>query len=298
MRALNRFFSRLWNFSSGQRGDQRLRDEMEEHVTLQTEDNIRAGMAPAEAHRQAVLKFGAVGSVRETYHAEEGLPFVEGVLQDFRYAIRLLRKSPGFTAAAVLTLALGIGANLTVFLVLYGVLLKPLPFPGPRQLVRIERSYSGGITVPAYSGTKALFFQRASHAFTTMAAYDYVPSHANLVQGDGAVPISVLRVTSDFFNVFDMEPAMGRGFHTEDMVPNGPGVVVLSDALWRYQFGGDPEIVGRAISLGNRSYTVIAFPIATLRWMRRRTRGSLCPSRRARETKATTTTSSRDSSLE
>jgi predicted permease len=257
MRALNRFLSRLWNFSSGHRGDQRLRDEIEEHVTLQTEDNIRAGMAPAEAYRRAVLKFGAVGSIRESYHAEEGLPLVEGVLQDFRCAIRLLRKSPAFSAVAVLTLALGIGANLTVFLVLYGVLLKPLPFPGPRQLVRIERSYSGGLTVPAYSGTKALFFQRASHAFTAMAAYDYVPTHANLVQGDGAVPISVLRVTSDFFRVFDMEPAMGRGFHAEDMVPNGPTVVVLSDALWRYQFGGDPEIIGRAISLGNRSYTVI-----------------------------------------
>ncbi|HUZ96319.1 MAG TPA: ABC transporter permease [Edaphobacter sp.] len=257
MRALNRFFSRLWNLSSGQRGDQRLREEMEEHVTLQTEENLRAGMAPAEAHRQALLKFGAVGSVRESYHAEEGLPFVEGVLQDFRYGIRLLRKSRGFTAAAVLTLALGIGANLAVFLVLYGVLLKPLPFPSPRQLVRIERSYSGGTTVPAYSGTKALFFQRASHAFTAMAAYDYVPSHANLVQGDGAVPISVLRVTSDFFRVFEMEPAMGRGFRTEDMVLNAPAVVVLSDALWRHQFGGDPEIVGKALSLGNRSYTVV-----------------------------------------
>jgi hypothetical protein len=115
-----------------------------------------------------------------------------------------------------------------VFLILYGVLLKPLPFPDPAQLVRIERGYSGGITVPAYSGTKALFIERASHAFTAMAAYDYVPSHANLVQGDGAVPISVLRVTSDFFRVFDMEPAMGRGFRIGDMVPNTPGVVVLS----------------------------------------------------------------------
>jgi hypothetical protein len=156
-----------------------------------------------------------------------------------------------------LTLALGIGANLTVFLVLYGVLLKPLPFPGPRQLVRIERSYSGGTTAFAYSGTKALFFQRASHAFTAMAAYDYVPSHANLVQGDGAVPISVLRVTSDFFRVFDMETTMGRGFRTDDMLLNAPGVVVLSDALWRHQFGGDPEVVGKALSFGSRSYLVV-----------------------------------------
>ena len=257
MRAPNRFFSRLWNFSSRQRGDQRLREEMEEHVILQTEENMRAGMTPAEARRQAVLKFGAVEAIRERYHAEAGLPLIESVLQDCRYALRVLRKTPGFTIAAVLTLALGIGANLTVFLVLYGVLLKPLPFPNPRQLVRIERSYPGSKTESAYSGTKALFFRRASQAFTAMATYDLVPSHASLVQGDGVVPISVLRVTSDFFRVFDMEPAMGRGFRNEDMLPNAPGVVVSSDALWRQQFGGDPKIVGKAITLGSRSYTVI-----------------------------------------
>ncbi|MGA7155419.1 MAG: ABC transporter permease [Acidobacteriaceae bacterium] len=257
MRALRRFFSRFVNVTAKRRGDERLREEMKEHVTLQTEENMRAGMAPAEAHRQALLKLGAVESARESYHAEEGFPLLESVLQDCRYALRVLRRSPGFTVAAVLTLALGIGANVTVFLVLYGVLLKPLPFPNPHQLVRIERSYSGGIAVPAYSGTKALFFMRASHAFSAMAAYDFIPSHANLIQGDGAVPISVLRVTSDFFRVFGLEPAMGRGFRAEDMVPGAAGVAVLSDGLWRHQYGGDQKIVGTAITLGNRSYTVI-----------------------------------------
>jgi MacB-like periplasmic core domain/FtsX-like permease family len=238
MRALRRLCARFFNFTANRRGDERLREEMKEHLTLQTEEYIRAGMSPQEAHRQAYLKFGAVEAVREDIHAEEGLPWIESVLQDCRYAFRGLRKSSGFTITAVLTLALGIGGNVTVFLVLYGVLLKPLPFPKSQQLVRIERSYSGGITVPAYSGTKALFFRQASHAFSAMTAYDFIPSHTNLVKGDGAVPISVLRVTSDFFRVFDMEPAMGRGFRPEDMRPGAPAVVVLSDALWRHQFGG------------------------------------------------------------
>lgn len=257
MKTLNRFVIRLRNLVTGRRSDQRLREELEEHAALQTEENIRNGMSPQEARRQALIKLGAVEAIREIYHAEEGLPSVEGLLQDIRYAFRVLAKAPGFTISAIVILALGIGANLTVFLVLYGVLLRPLPFPNPRKLVRIERSYSSGINVPAYSGTIALFFQRTSHAFAAMAAYDFVPSHANLLQGDDAVPISVLRVTSDFFRVFDMEPVMGRDFHSEDMLSNAPGVVVLNYALWKHRFGGDPNIVGKAITLGNRSYTVI-----------------------------------------
>ena len=257
MRALRRLITRVRNFVTWRRADQRLREEMEEHLTLQTEDNIRSGMLPAEARRQAMLKFGAVEAIRENYHGEEGLPSLEGALRDCRHALRVLRRSPGFTIGVILTLALGIGANLTVFLVLYGVLLRPLPFPHPSQLVRVERSYSNGTMIPAYSGTKALFFRRASSAFSAMAAYDYVPSHANLVQGDATVPISVLRVTSDFFRVFDMEPAQGRGFRAEDMAANAPGAVVLSSTLWRQSFEADPNILGKSITLGNRDYAVI-----------------------------------------
>jgi hypothetical protein len=170
------------------RGDERLREEMLAHLAMQTEENIRAGLTLAEARRQAVLKLGAIEAVREHYHAEEGLPLFENLLNDVRYAVRVLLKAPGFSFAAISILALGISTNLIVFLFLYGVLLKPLPFPRPRQLVRIERSYPNGTTVPAYYGTKALFFQRASQAFSSMAAYDYIPSHTGLVQGDNVVP--------------------------------------------------------------------------------------------------------------
>jgi predicted permease len=177
--------------------------------------------------------------------------------QDIRYALRQLRKSRGFTAAAVLTLALGIGANLTVFVILYGVLLRPLPFPHPEQLVRIERAYPNGNGGPAYSGTKALFMRRASRALESVAAYDYLPSNVNLVQGEQAVPLKDLRVTADFFHVFQMQPEIGRGFSAQDMILNASGVVVLSDALWRQRFSADPNILGRAITLGNQSYTVV-----------------------------------------
>lgn len=257
MRFVKRLFARVRNSAVNRRGDDRLREEIQAHLAMQTEENIRAGMASAEARRRAVLKLGAVEAVREQYHTEEGLVFFENLLHDLQYALRLLQKSPGFSITAILILALGISANLVVFLIVYGVLLKPLPFPNPQQLVRIERSYSGNIAVAAYSGTKALFFERMNQAFSSISAYDYIPSHANLVQGNSVVPISVLRVTSGFFRTFEMQPAMGRDFTVADMAPNTAGVVLLSDALWRLHFNSDPTIVGKGVTLGNRSYTVI-----------------------------------------
>ncbi len=178
---------------------------------------------------------------------------------DLLYAARQLRKNLGFTAAAVLTLALGIGANLTVFLILYGVILRPLPFPQPQRVVRINRFYPvlHDTVVPAYSGTKTLFMHRASRTLESAAAYDYIPSHVNLLQGDQVVPLEALRATSGFFHVFQMEPRIGRGFSPADMVPNVPGVAVLSDATWRQHFAADPSILGRSITLGNKPYTVV-----------------------------------------
>ncbi|WP_148210175.1 ABC transporter permease [Candidatus Korobacter versatilis] len=179
------------------------------------------------------------------------------VKQDLRYALRHLLRSPGFTVSAVITLALGIGANLVVFLLLYGVILRPLPFSHPEQLVRIARAYPGSGDSNAYSATKILFFSRTNRSFESVAGYDYFPHSVNLMEQQAAIPLQSLGVSSNFFHVFAMEPMLGHGFAPEDMQPGAAGVAVLSDATWRRQFNADPNIVGRAITLGSEKYTVV-----------------------------------------
>jgi hypothetical protein len=152
MRALNRLFTRLLNFTTRRRGDERLREEIESHIATQTEESIRAGMTPEEARRHARLKFGAVEAVRGDYHAEESLPFMEDLLLDVRYALRVLRKSPAFTLVALLTLMLGIGANVVVFGVLNAVLLHPLDVSDPSSLYQIRHKprTSGRLLTTSY----------------------------------------------------------------------------------------------------------------------------------------------------
>jgi hypothetical protein len=146
MRALNRLFTRLLNFTIRRRDDERLREEIESHIATQTEENIRTGMTPKEARRQARLSFGAIEAIRENYHAEKGLPFIENLLLDIRYALRVLRKSPAFTVVALVTLMLGIGTNVVVFGVLNALILHPLNVEEPNNLYQIfhKEWMSGG----------------------------------------------------------------------------------------------------------------------------------------------------------
>ena len=179
------------------------------------------------------------------------------IRQDVRYALRHLLRSPSFAFTAVLTLALGIGANLTVFLILYGVILRPLPFSHPEQLVRIASAFPGSGDNPAYSATKSLFFARTNRSFESIAGYDYFAHSVNLMQQQAAVPLQSLGVTASFFHVFGMEPVLGHGFSPRDMQPGAARVAVLSDAAWRHQFNSDPHIIGSAVTLGSETYTVI-----------------------------------------
>jgi putative ABC transport system permease protein len=254
MRILRRFFARFANFVTS-RDDRRLREEMEEHLQMQTAENIRAGLSPSEARRQAVLKFGGVGTVREDYHAETSLPFLETLLHDLRFALRLFAKSPGFVVVAILTMALGIGSTTAIFSVVDATLLHPLPYPHPEQLVRIEEDFPGlgardvRLSVPEWKD-----FQRSG-------IFQYVsPERSGSVDVTGSsqpARIQFKSVATNYFALLNVKPELGRVFNPDDATPGFNLEAVISDGLWKRAFGADPHILGKTLRLDNDVYFVI-----------------------------------------
>jgi putative ABC transport system permease protein len=228
---------------------------MEEHLALQTAENLRTGITPIEARRQAVLKFGAVAAVSEKYHAEQGLPFIEDLWQDTRFTLRMLVKSPGFAAAAILTMALGIGATTAIFSVVDATLLHPLAYPHPEELVRIEDDLQGtgaldvGLSVPEWKD-----FQRSG-------IFQYVSVEAsgsvNLTGSAQPLRIAFKPVAPTYFAVLGAKAQLGRVFDPQDQTPGFNLEVVISDGLWKRAFGGDRHILGRSLRLDNDVYQVV-----------------------------------------
>ena len=256
MKPLRRFFARLSNLASGNSADQRLLEEMEEHIAQQTADNLRAGMPAAEARRQAVLKFGAAGAIRETYHSELNLPIIETLLQDLRYAGRQLVSSPGFASVAILTIALGIGATTAIYSVIDATLLHPLPYPNPAELVRVQDDLPGvgaqgvGISVPEWRdlGSSGIF---QSVAIAGQGA------NVNLTGSAQPLRLSFKQVTPNYFAVLGVDAQLGRTFDPHDATPGYILEVVISDGLWRREFGADPHILGKTLLLDNDQYHVV-----------------------------------------
>ena len=152
MKTLRRLFRRLTSWATSARDEELLRAEFEEHIAMQTAENLRAGLSPIEARRQALLKFGSVEAIKDAYRDQRGLPFLETLSRDTRHAIRGLRRTPAFTAAVILTLALGIGANTAVFAVIDSILIQPLPYPQAEALVGVWHTAPGLPGVPAGLG--------------------------------------------------------------------------------------------------------------------------------------------------
>ncbi len=257
MRALKRLFTRLLNFTMRHPGDQRIREEMESHIAFQTEENIRLGMTPAEARRQARLKFGPMEALRETYHAEQGLPLLQNLVSDIRYAFRVLRRSPAFTIVAVLTLMLGIGANIVVFGVLNAVLLQPLNVSDPQSLYQIRHKQwmMGRLLTTSYPAFED--FRRRNTTFSGMVAINAY-SHARMNWHNVVKDLSGDDVTGNYFDVLGVQPQAGRFFHAVDEHGSDSApYVVLSDTLWRRTFQADPGIVGTTVELNKHPFTVI-----------------------------------------
>lgn len=176
-------------------------------------------------------------------------------LQDVRFALRSLRKSPGFTAVGVLTMALGIGASTAMFSVMYGVLLRPLPYPEPDRLVQLSQTYQQQHGPLAVTYDEFRFLQDNAPVFESLAAT--TPVGFNLFAGDRADRVSGLRVSSEYFRVLGVSPRLGRAFTAAEDQPGGPAVAILSHGLWTRRFGSDPGVVGRPVLLDGHTYTVV-----------------------------------------
>jgi predicted permease len=256
MKFLRRFFIRLSNFATGRRTDQRLQEEIAQHLAFQTEENLRAGMSPTEARRQAVLKLGAAQAIREDLHAEQSLPSIENLLFDLKYAVRMLGRSPGFAFVAIATIALGIGATTAIYSVIDATLLHPLPYPNPTELIRIQDDLPGvaaqgvGISIPELRDLQ-------SSGIFQSAAITGTGANVNLTGSARPLRLSFKLVTPNYFAVLGVDAQLGRTFDPHDATPGYNLEVAISDGLWRREFGADPHILGKTLRLDNDAYQVV-----------------------------------------
>ncbi len=238
--------------------EREMEEELRFHFEAQVEKLVGEGMGMAEARRRARLAIGGTEQIKEECRDARGVRLVETVWQDVRYGWRSLRKSPGFTVVAILTLTLGIGLNTALFTIVHGVLLNPLPFPRPERLVSLwENNVVDEEQFNVVSGGVFGDWQKQAKSFEQMALVG--EDTANLSGDGGSLPESIgtRQCSFNLFSILDVQPAMGRFFTEEDDRPGVTATVVLANALWKRRYASDPAIVGKTILLDGRKYTVI-----------------------------------------
>jgi putative ABC transport system permease protein len=262
---LSTFASRIRTWLSPRPVDQDFEHELQAHLDLLTDENVRRGMNLDEARRAARLRLGGLTQLKETNRELRGLAMLEAFFQDTRYAVRMLRKNPGFTAVAVLTLALGIGANTAIFSIVYAMLLKPLPYSQPEQLLTLfEAQPQAGVKATGWSYANFAEVREQNRIFSDMAGSQ---QHQLTLTGRGEPSVvSTSVVTPELFSVFGQRPLMGRAFYPEDGKPGAPAAVILSENLWRGSFGADPNVIGTSINLDKRSFTIVGVMPAVFRF--------------------------------
>jgi putative ABC transport system permease protein len=237
------------------RKDRELTEEIEAYLELLVEQKIIEGLDPEEARRAALIELGGKEQIKEQVREARAGHQLETLWQDLRYGMRMLGRNPGFAAVAAITLALGIGANTAIFSIVNAVLLRPLPYAEPERLVTLAYYH-------AMSGFEAahepdfLEWREQGKAFEKVAAY--AQRTVDLSGSGESVRLNAAQVSADLFSTLGVSPALGRVFTPDEDRAGGAPVVILSHALWRRRFGGDPQMVGRPITLDGKSHTVIA----------------------------------------
>ena len=255
----------LWQrWFSRKHHDENMDDELRFHIETQTAANITAGMAPQEARRQAVLQFGGVEAIKEDCREQRRGFWFETLWTDIRHGLRTLRKSPGFTTVAILTLALGIGASTAIFSVVNAALLRPLPYRDPARLVWADEfmPHFNDWAVPNPEFTN---WSMHNHTFEALSAYDG-GGESNLTGAGEPERIETADVTANFLAVLGIRPAWGRAFLQDEDQPGGPLAVLLTDSLWHRKFSADPSIIGKSIELDGQAYRVVGILPAGFRF--------------------------------
>ena len=245
---------RRW-FSRKEKWEQDLQEELRFHVERQTAENIATGLPPEEARRQAVLQLGALEGVKENCREQRGGFWLESFYADVRYGLRILRKNPGFTIVAILTLALGIGATSSVFSAVDRTLFRSLPYPQADQLV------SFGLTAPIERnefmlGSNYVDWRRAPGPFQSMTSMIPGVADCDLTE-QNPVRLACARVEQNFLPTLGLQPIVGRNFSPDEDRPNAPRAALISYGLWRSRFGGDPGVVAKTISLDGLPTTIV-----------------------------------------
>jgi putative ABC transport system permease protein len=270
--ALRVFLSRVLDLILRQRRDERLSEEVQAHLDMLTDEYVAAGMSQADAHLAARRRFGVVDNVKADYRKQRGLPLVDGVWNDARFGLRLLRRDRAFTVAAALVLAVGIGVNNMLFTILYAHTLRGLPIPTAERVLYLttvdEKTGDGGISLVEFEELK-----RTARSFAGLAAFT---SESVVIAGDGRTPerLEANYASGEAFGVLGVHSLLGRGLGPEDDRPGRPAVGILGRGVWQSRYGADPGVLGQQILVNGTPTTVIGvvpdrsgFPSTAAIWL-------------------------------
>ncbi|MBL8230135.1 MAG: ABC transporter permease [Bryobacterales bacterium] len=254
MRKIRAFVFRVLGMFRRTQLDREFDEELQSNLEFDIQDGLRSGLSPAEARRQALLRLGGVQAAKEAHRERRSLPAVETLARDVVFAVRLMRSQPAFSAAVVMTLALGSGAATAIFTAVDQVLLRPLPYAQPSRLVHIGALREGTSTAFSYTANFASF-RDGNRTLSEIAAW--MQFGANVIHGESSERVLGGLATRSLFDLVGVQPVLGRLFTTEEDAPGGPPVVLLSYAFWRDRMGADPSVLRQNLVLDGQSHTIL-----------------------------------------